>query len=118
MGIPVQSNTRDKRTDMLNRLREARQTAQDAEYLIQRQQEEIQRLRYLLYRSFLKNGTGLQDGEINLPDTIYFDIDGTRYYEGGRCFLKDMKLRVTDSSEHGIPNRYMDILEQLEKLNQ
>lgn len=95
---------------MLNKLREARQTAQDVDELIQRQKEEIKFLRAIVNRYHKTFGGKLIGGEIEpIKDTVSPSLS-----DNGKV----ISVEMLDYGALGMKSDYMDILQQLEKLNQ
>jgi len=92
----------------MKKLREQRQTLQDAESLIHLLKDELDLHRNLLYRMHLKHGNELQDGEVIVPDNLSFHFDTA---------FKEAELYILDSKDiKPLKTTYERILEKIKDL--
>lgn len=82
---------------------------QDVEHLIRSMKEELDDMRYMVYRYNLMHGSGVYNGVQKLPDTVYFrfNVDDN----------KDCTVTMHDTKNiTPMKSRYEKILSEIEKL--
>lgn len=88
----------------MKKLREARNTVQQAEALIEGLKEELCLTRNLLYRMYLKHGAEYQGGHVKCPDTVNFSIGD------------DVAMWVSDLTGEFPTSRYADLMRRFGEL--
>ena len=83
---------------------EIKNDLQEVEYLLNKMENEIENLRYLVYRYYLEYGEKIKNGENELFDNYSFQIDGEK--EKYICKMIDYKYL-------GIKSNYQVIKEKL-----
>jgi len=91
----------------MNKLREQRQTLQDLEELIRKMDKEIDLLRNIVLRYYLKHGRSVEDGEVIVPDFISFDV---RESDG------DVSCRRLDYGALALESTYQKIKKAIKEL--
>ncbi len=93
----------------MKKVRQALNTLEALSDLVQMQDNEIKRLRYIVARYHTKQGEGVSDGIINLPDTHDFDV--RKYDDSANCVIIDYK-------KLGVDSNYMRIQKIINSLNE
>ena len=91
----------------MNKLKENKQTLDDAEMLIRMLNAEVNRLRHITFRYYLKHGRNIQDGIVILNDIEDFSIDGD---------IDNPKISIIDYELLGVKSDFMQIQELNNKL--
>lgn len=91
----------------MEKLTQQRKILLDLENLIDKMESEIESLRNINYRYYIKNGEEIQDGVVVVPEYISFYIEEV----DGKTLC-----RVIDHESLGIESNYQKIKKELNKL--
>ncbi len=87
-------------------LNEQKQFLEDLPHLIRKMENEIELLRNINYRYFLKYGEEVKSGVIYTPENVSFDMYGTK---------EEVKCRIIEHDKLGLTSDYQQIKEQINK---
>lgn len=90
-------------------LNEQKQLLEDLDYLVNKMETEIELLRNINYRYYLRYGNSIQNGVINVPENISFDIsveiDG------------DAQCRMIEHEKINLESNYQKIKHEIRRIS-
>ena len=90
-------------------LNEQKQLLQDLDFLLNKMEQEIELLRNINYRYYLMHGNKVQNGLLNVPENISFDVSGE--IDG------DVQCRMIDHSKMNLESNYQKIKSEICRLS-
>lgn len=93
----------------MKRLREARNTINEAERLIEIMKHELDETRNFLYRALLLSDGKVKDGVVNVPDEFQF-VMGESVGDSDTLEIKIHKSHVIASTYQDIQMRYDELM--------